>query len=306
MSHAEQQSPAGLELEELHGALPALAFACQADSLAQVAHDARNMATVLDLYCDLLQEPGVLAAPYSHYGGELKHLAATSRALVERLAALDVAKGRGTGMVEHNSGLISNENFKALQCAGRWRGSPSRPIENIAAEVLSSRNFLSALAGSTIGLTVEVVGSALPVKLAGEELTRILVNLVKNAAEAMRSVGRVHISLRENAGGVDCSPSLILNVEDNGPGFPDTVLASIFEHGEDAQTSLKALRGNRHVRQPRLGLSIVRSLVEAAGGRFHAANRDPVGACVQIELPVLQGCVADSSLKETCDSASLN
>ena len=35
-----------------------------------------------------------------------------------------------------------------------------------------------------------------------------------------------------------------------------------------------------------LGLSITRSIVEGAGGMIHAANRDPVGACFQIELPV--------------------
>ena len=34
------------------------------ESLAEVAHDARNMVTALGLYCDLLEEPGVLAAPF--------------------------------------------------------------------------------------------------------------------------------------------------------------------------------------------------------------------------------------------------
>ena len=31
------------------------------ESLAEVAHDARNMVTALGLYCDLLEEPGVLS-----------------------------------------------------------------------------------------------------------------------------------------------------------------------------------------------------------------------------------------------------
>jgi K+-sensing histidine kinase KdpD len=35
-----------------------------------------------------------------------------------------------------------------------------------------------------------------------------------------------------------------------------------------------------------LGLSITRSIIEAAGGRIQAANRDPAGARLEIELPV--------------------
>ena len=34
-------------------------------------------------------------------------------------------------------------------------------------------------------------GGALPVRLTGEDLTRVLVNLVKNAAEAMPAGGRI-------------------------------------------------------------------------------------------------------------------
>ena len=33
------------------------------ETLAEVAHEARNMVTALGLYCDLLEEPGVLATP---------------------------------------------------------------------------------------------------------------------------------------------------------------------------------------------------------------------------------------------------
>jgi len=45
------------------------------ESLAGVAHDARNMVTALGLYCDLLEEPGVVAAPFAHYANELRLVA---------------------------------------------------------------------------------------------------------------------------------------------------------------------------------------------------------------------------------------
>ena len=62
---------------------------------------------------------------------------------------------------------------------------PAEPIDNLAAELLANRNLLAALAGPSIALTVDAEGGALPVRLTGEDLTRMLVNLVKNAAEAM-------------------------------------------------------------------------------------------------------------------------
>ena len=65
---------------------------CQGESVAEVAHDARNMVTALGLYCDLLEEPGVLATPFTHYGNELRLVAAASRRLVEKLVALDAGE----------------------------------------------------------------------------------------------------------------------------------------------------------------------------------------------------------------------
>ena len=61
--------------------------ASRGETLSEVAHDARNMVTALGLYCDLLEEPGVLATPFMHYGHELRLVAAASRRLVEKIVA---------------------------------------------------------------------------------------------------------------------------------------------------------------------------------------------------------------------------
>ena len=68
------------------------------ESLAEVAHDARNMVTALGLYCDLLEEPGVLATQFLHYGSELRLVAAASRRLVEKLVALDASSAPQSGL----------------------------------------------------------------------------------------------------------------------------------------------------------------------------------------------------------------
>ena len=54
--------------------------------------------------------------------------------------------------------------------------TPGKPIENLARELAANRNLLSALAGPSIALTVNTAGGARPVRMSGEDLTRILVN----------------------------------------------------------------------------------------------------------------------------------
>ena len=260
---------------------------CQGESLAAVAHDARNMVTALDLYCDLLQEPGVLAPQFAHYGDELKLVAAASRRLVEKLAALEAPNAPGT-RGDQDAFAIQEVVRAHRRRTPYWQSVPAMLIANLAEELLANRDLLAALAGPAIALTVDVRGGALPVRLAGEDLTRILVNLTKNATEAMSSVGRIHISLRESCGDEPAKvPCLTLNVEDNGPGIPDTVMEKIFEPGQTAAVRRGgAFAGAWPTAHRGLGLSIRRSIVEVAGGLIRAANRDPVGACVQIELPV--------------------
>ena len=113
----------------------------------------------------------------------------------------------------------------------RWDLLAALPISNLAAELLANRNLLSALAGPSIALTMEAEGGAQAVRLTGEDLTRLLVNLVKNAAEAMPKGGRVHIGLRGREAAQGTAPCLALTIEDNGPGIPEAAFDKIFTSG---------------------------------------------------------------------------
>ena len=271
------------------------------ESLAEVAHDTRNMVTALGLYCDLLEEPGVLNPSFQHYAGELRLVATASRRLVEKLLALDAritpnAAGTGAG-VSSNHGAVragaEAHGAERLEQARRWDLLPPEPINNLAAELTANRNLLAALAGPSIALTVDVEGGELPVRLTGEDLTRILVNLVKNAAEAMPATGRIAINLHELHADAKLPPWLLLTIEDNGPGIPVETLGRIFESGYSTHSSGASgpdasgsgVPGNWPASHRGLGLSITRSILETAGGSIQAANRAPVGACFKIELP---------------------
>jgi signal transduction histidine kinase len=271
------------------------------ESLAEVAHDARNMVTALGLYCDLLEEPEVLNPSFHHYAGELRLVATSSRRLVEKLLALDAHHAArlspDTGLSSDlGAALTGTEAHGAgrLERARRWDLLPPEPIDNLAGELLANRNLLSALAGPSIALTVEAEGSALPVRLTGEDLTRILVNLVKNAAEALPAKGRIALSLHEFLAAAERTPWLVLTIEDNGPGIPVEALDKIFDSGYTTRASGVSGTGASGSESPGnwpashrgLGLSITRSIVESAGGSIHAVNRAPTGAYFKIELPV--------------------
>lgn len=265
------------------------------DSLAELAHDARNMVTALALYCDLLEEPGVLAHPFGHYGSELRLVVGASRRLVEKLVLLDTHETAG-GSAFDVAGSRRNRVFEALNfdysaathAAGRMANDP---IHSLREELLANRNLLDAMAGVSIAVSVEARGGAQPVKLTSEDLTRILVNLVKNAAESMRRTGNIRIVLSEEEDLPESTKRLLLTIEDDGPGIPGELLEKIFEPRFTTRGGRASLTGEEipvwSATHRGLGLSITRSIVEAAGGRIHAGKAVPAGARFVIELPVL-------------------
>jgi signal transduction histidine kinase len=159
------------------------------------------------------------------------------------------------------------------------------PIASLALELLANHNLLAALAGKATTLTIDVDRGARPVWMTGEDLTRVLVNLVKNASEAMSSGGRVEIGLREIPASVGTTDTLQLSVEDNGPGIAEESQELIFEAGHSTRNK-GAAAGSWVAKHRGLGLTITRSIVEAAGGRIVASNRPQGGASFQIDLPV--------------------
>jgi signal transduction histidine kinase len=288
----------GAERKRVEAVVETLAtLRSEGENLAEVAHDTRNMVTALALYCDLLEEPGVLAKPYLHYGSELRLVAAASRRLVERLVALDANgahEGAGTGSPAGAqrvpprlpaNGLDHPQGVPLGKPRG-WDSMPAAPIENMAEEVIANRNLLAALAGPSIAVTVDTEGSAQPVWLTGEDLTRLLVNLVKNAAEAMPSGGRIQLGLREAAVEPGKAIRLILTIEDNGPGIPSKTLERIFDSGYTSHPQGASAKDGWPAAHRGLGLAITRSIVEGAGGSIHAVSRIPSGARFEIELPV--------------------
>jgi signal transduction histidine kinase len=253
------------------------------DALATVAHDARNVLASLRLYCDLLAEPGIFVPGREHFAAELCAVAAAGSRLVEQLASL-------RGEARTQSRTFNKE--------GRSQELPiEEPISDLAQAVRELAGPLAALAGANINFEMECLPCVGRVHLSQEELTRILINLTRNAAEAMPQGGRIRVTLQLGDGGSFLGKqaasrnrrTALLCVQDAGPGVPDAVKARIFEAGFSTKKSKKT-----HVGPDRgLGLSIVRSLAESAGGSVRVVSTVGRGARFEVELPLIASTDAD-------------
>lgn len=259
----------------------------RSETLTEVTHEARNMVAAMGLYCDLLEQPGVLSAPFAHYGQELRQVASASLRLVEKLAEIDApapAKAANAwrsenGATERWPARLPGSSLRDVRTDGWDFLLPAAPVTNLAAELLATRNLLAALAGPGVAVTVEAERGNRPTRITAEDLTRVLVNLVKNSVEASPKSGRIQVSLRERVG-LDGN-WLVLAVEDNGPGIPEEALERVFESGY----SKHAKRDGRPAMHRGLGLAITRAIIETAGGRIFAENRIAGGARMVMEQP---------------------
>jgi two-component system nitrogen regulation sensor histidine kinase GlnL len=124
-----------------------------------------------------------------------------------------------------------------------------------------------------------------PVHGDDEKLTQVILNLVKNALEAVADRPEPSITLetsvatfRLRAATGRTRPLARVSVQDNGPGIPEAMLARLFT---PFSTSKPHGTG--------LGLAISRRIVEAHGGRIEVRNRAGGGVDASVYIPLVVG-----------------
>jgi PAS domain S-box-containing protein len=105
-------------------------------------------------------------------------------------------------------------------------------------------------------------------------LQQVLLNLILNGMEAMSESSESNRRLTMRTAH-DGKGNVEVAVEDSGPGVPSDRLPRLFDSFFTTKTHGMGL-----------GLSIVRSIVEAHGGRIWAENNSSGGACFRFTLPV--------------------
>jgi two-component system sensor histidine kinase CpxA len=107
-----------------------------------------------------------------------------------------------------------------------------------------------------------------------ELLLRAVSNVLRNAVRYAAAAGPIQVSAaRENE-------MIVLQIEDSGPGIPETALPQLFDPFYRVDSSRTRATGGVG-----LGLSIVKTCVESCGGTVGCENRLPSGLRVILRLP---------------------
>ncbi len=291
-------------------------------------HDAHNLMNALGLYVDLLALPGVLKPEHSHYAEELRVLATRSGTLMERLV-LSLPTMYQTANPAENSGragkAIREGKAKRMREEAAESSTPARGV-NLREIVERGSGLLSQVAGGRlIELTYGPAASE-PAPVAEEDVERILVNLVRNAAAALdrRGVPAEAKARRETiANGAlgarrppvydrtaDPDPDAVrigIGVVQNRVDDPTSwsfrrVRLTVEDSGcgMSAEQLERLLRGSRAPSRGShgIGFCVVRELVAAGGGDLRVMSQAGLGTRVQIEWPVLNSIAASAMSHE--------
>jgi two-component system, NtrC family, sensor histidine kinase HydH len=140
-----------------------------------------------------------------------------------------------------------------------------------------------------------------PVRADAEQLRQVLINLIRNAVQAMGTTGAVYVSTRARverhpAGGSD-STWVEIAVRDEGPGIAPQVMKNLFVPFVTTKE-----RGTG------LGLAISQRVVAEMGGRIDAVSRPGTGSTFTVLLPVatdaVQAAPSDSEPSDAAGSAA--
>ena len=124
-----------------------------------------------------------------------------------------------------------------------------------------------------IALEVDVEPAALCVLAEESAIGSVIVNLMRNAIDAMHDTPNPRLTIRARAQ----NGRAIITVSDNGPGIRADILARLFEPFVTSKPAGAGLG---------LGLVISAQLVRANGGTLDAINREGGGACFTVNLPI--------------------
>jgi HD-like signal output (HDOD) protein/nitrogen-specific signal transduction histidine kinase len=115
----------------------------------------------------------------------------------------------------------------------------------------------------------------------GDALKQVIMNLIKNASEAMADGGRVLVKTKIKAKVADVGrpvepDEIEILVEDNGPGLPESVVKDLY----------KPFVTTKRDGHSGLGLSIVHKTVKDLGGSILYTSKPGEGTIFSIHLPI--------------------
>jgi signal transduction histidine kinase len=233
----------------------------QMDFVATVSHELRTPVAVIRSAAQNLSAGVVHDAEQARRYGDL----------------IDVEGRRLTDMVE--------QVLEYAGLSGNRRPAASRPVD-VASLVHDVVNTSQALPEShDVSFDVRIDDNVPPVMADQDALRRALLNLVSNALKYADDGRWIGLTLSKGTGREH--GQVLVSVTDRGRGIPADEMAHIFEpfyRGRFALT--QQIHGNG------LGLSLVKRIAEAHGGRVSVKSAPGEGSTFTITLPAATGAVA--------------
>jgi signal transduction histidine kinase len=233
-----------------------------------------------DIYHQLLQaeKMAALGQTISGVAHELNNPLATILSWAERLSerpTLDAAVRRGLETILGESERAARIVRNLLTFARKRQTTRAMvDINQIVRETLSLRSYEQRVTNISV---IDALAAGLPHVFAdGHQVQQVLLNLVINAEQAMLSAhGRGVLVVRTWHDAAQ--ESVVLEINDDGPGIPDEVQPKIFD---PFFTTKEVGKGTG------LGLTVAYAIVQEHGGRIRLESRPDVGASFYVELPV--------------------
>ena len=220
-------------------------LAALGEAVAKINHDLRNMLTSAQVVAERLQGSG-------------------DPRVTQALPRLERALDRAVRLAQ-NVMVYGRSEEAAPQM---------RPVPFRAAAVAAAED--AGLTPEGVSLHLEVPGG-FEMQADPEQLDRILVNLLKNAREAIEATGRTTGEVRV-AGGPAGPQAARVSFRDDGPGVPERLRERLFQ----------PFAGSGRPGGAGLGLAIARELARGHGGELTLAQAGEDGSTFVLTLPALQ------------------
>lgn len=209
---------------------------------------------------------GVAVTKINH---DLRNILSTSQIVVDGLAELDDPQ------VQKMAPRLMNSVDRAIELCTRTLKF-GKAEEHEPERVLFSLSELVNEVKASIGLPhdsriewVHAVSEGFSVYADREQLFRVLLNLGRNAMQALPGVGMIRVAAEKNGDIAE------IRVIDNGPGLPSLAREHLFE----------PFAGSARAGGTGLGLSIAKELMVAHGGSISVEKSDETGTTFLLTLP---------------------
>lgn len=221
-----------------------------------------------------LADLGLAVAKINH---DLRNTLTSAQLLSDQVATLDDPQ------VQRLAPRLVHTLDKAIGFAqsvldyGRESATPPKPQPVDLRALIEECIFDAGLAGHPDIEAENTVPDGITVKVDPDQMARVLVNLIKNAREALETVADGDKALKISVGFTQQNGDFTISVTDNGPGLPPRAKQNLFV----------AFEGSARAGGTGLGLAIARELTEAHGGQLRYVDSEE-GTRFDVQLPAMR------------------